>query len=1193
MSTKWTEAQQNAISYHDCNLLVSAAAGSGKTAVLIQRIIEQITRPENPVDVDRLLVMTFTNAAASEMRERLAKALLEKLEEAPENTALQKQYMLLGKASIMTMHSFCLNLIKENYHFLSLDPAFSVGDTDEMKLLLNDAFEEAFHEMVVARDQNFIEILKAFGGKSGKGILELGKKVFATIQSNPWPEVWLDESVAKLEEASQGPMAQTFYGSKLIENAREKIGYYIERITTNLSFIREAQELVGYVDTLSTDLVILQSMLGALDKDWDAMITEFDKFEFDRMSAAKKGADEGLKELTKKLRDEYKSEIKAMQTLDFALDEVECRSDFEVLHRQFSALCAYIKLAKKKFAESKTAAKVLDFTDFEHFALELLIDSESKEPTDLAKALREKFIEVLIDEYQDTNDIQETILQAVSRAGEDSNLFMVGDVKQSIYRFRHAKPELFMKKSKKFKNDATAMERKVILGKNFRSRGELLEKINFIFASIMTEKLGDVEYSADEFLNPGATYPMLETNDAPLEINLIDMAELDDGEIEVETKDEDKDLDVKKNAVAEARFVISRIQELMSADSNFQIIDKETKDYRKPRFSDFTLLMRAANAWAPDFEEQFNLAGIPVFSDVSTSLFETIEVMSVMSLLKALNNPLEDISLISLLRSNFFGFTNNELADIRIASRTSRFFDAVQASTAPHTCAFMETFTDWRMRAGVIPISELVWGILSDTGYFTFVGGLPDGRKRQNNLKLLFEYIRNFERAGMVGLFNLIDYLENVFGNSGDMGEARLIGEEDNVVRIMSIHKSKGLEFPIVFLAGLGKSFNKMDVSTSVLVHQNEGFGPDLIRYDRNLKYHSVAKRALKVITERDNISEEMRILYVGLTRAKEKLILVASLKNAEDAIEKIKTEATFAGAEKLHPVYLMKSPSFIKWVVSALAKHEGPVINFWHHSVFAVDVPQATLEQGQEPAVKAMVKIDKWLETKDEQLFDTISKDLSWVPAASEELRIPAKITVTELKKMEESGRFDENAQPLLKQVNTNFNQPAFTKSASDLSGADIGTAYHKVFFILDFSQRLTIEEVESQLESMRAKLLISEAEFAHMDASKILAFANSEMGDRIRSSGGYFKERSFLFRLDEANDTIVQGVIDLFFVTENDEIVLIDYKSDRAADLGELTSRYLAQIEYYARALSQITGKKVSERYLYLVNVGDFIKI
>ena len=1189
MSTKWTNEQQNAIDYMDCNLLVSAAAGSGKTAVLIQRIIERITRPGNPVDVDRLLVMTFTNAAASEMRERLAKALLEKLEEAPENAALQKQYMLLGKASIMTIHSFCLNLIKENYHQLSLDPDFSVGDTDEMKLLLNDAFEEAFHEMVIKKNQDFIELLKAFGGKSGKGVMELGKKVFSTIQSNPWPEVWLEESVARFEDATNEPVAKTFFGSELIENARTKIQYYLERIELVLELLHTDEKLQGYVETLTTERVILNGLEESLDGSWDKIVEKFDSAFFDRMSPAKKGADEGLKELTKNLRDEYKAEIKSMQSQDFALNEEECRADFEVLHRQFGALCDYIKLSSKKFAERKTSEKVLDFTDFEHYALELLMQSDRKTPTDLAVSLREKFEEVLIDEYQDTNEIQETILKAVSREGDLGNLFMVGDVKQSIYRFRHAKPELFMEKYDRFKKDGESLDRKVILGKNFRSRGELLDKINFIFERIMTKKLGEVDYGEDEMLNTGASYPGLVSKDSPLEINIIDMAESEDSEVD--------DEDVKKNAVAEARFVISRIQELISEDSDFQIVDKETKDYRKPRFSDFTVLMRAANSWAPDFEEQFNLEGIPVFSDVSNSLFETIEVMSVMSLLKALNNPLEDISLISLLRSNFFGFTNNELADIRIGSRPNRFFEAVKMSKGQKAVEFMETFSNWRMRSGVVPISELIWGILNDTGYFTFVGGLPDGRKRQNNLKLLFEYIRNFERAGMVGLFNLIDYLENVFGNSGDMGEARLIGEEDNVVRIMSIHKSKGLEFPIVFLAGLGKNFNKMDVSTCVIVHQNHGFGPDLINYERNLKYQSVAKRALKIITERDNISEEMRILYVGLTRAKEKLILVASLNKAQDAIGKIKTEASFAGDDKLNPVFLMKSPSFIKWVVSALTKHSASEIKFWHHSQFAVDAPSEDFDESQKPAVKAIDKINKWLETKDEDLYAQMSEVLSWEPVSVVESKIPAKITVTELKKLEESGRFDENAQPLTKQVNTNFNQPAFLKSASDLSGADIGTAYHKVFFILDFSRRLMLDEVRVQLDNMLAKQLISDAEFAHMDAAKILEFANSEMGDRIRKSGRYFKERSFLYRPTVTpvggKETIVQGVIDLFFITDNDEIVLIDYKSDRGGDESGLKSRYQAQIDYYASALSQITGKRVAERYLYLVNVGEFVRI
>ena len=1197
MATKWTDDQRKAIEYSDCNLLVSAAAGSGKTAVLIQRIIERITREKNSIDVDRLLVMTFTNAAASEMRERLARALLDKLDEAPENTALQRQYMLLGKANIMTIHSFCLNLIKENFHMLSVDPDFSVGDVNEIKLLLNDSFEEAFQELIVAEDVGFIALLKAYGGKNGKSVIELGKKVFATIQSNPWPQEWLEESVGKFEDALRVPVEETFYGSEIINNAKEKLDYYIFRIEEICELLYGDLFLSGYVDTFLSEKQMLEDYRSTLESDWDSINDKFCGIVFGRMNSAKKGADEDLKAKAKSIRDEYKGVIKDLSNLDFALNAEECRADFEALLSHFLAFSRYIRISSEKFATAKSATKVLDFSDFEHFALELLVDNETKEPTDLAVSLREKFEEVLIDEYQDTNEIQETILRSVSREGEKRNLFMVGDVKQSIYRFRHAKPELFREKSKVFHNDGFSQERKVILGKNFRSRGELLEKINWVFESIMTEALGEVDYGEDERLNIGANYPELSIIDQELEINIIDMEELDDSESE--------DEDVKKNVVAEARFVISKISELMSEESDFQLTDKENKEFRKPRFSDFIILMRSAKEWAVEFEAQFNIAGIPVFSDTSTSLFETIEVMSVMSLLKALNNPLDDISLISLLRSNLFSFTNNELADIRIALRDARYFDAVKASKDSKSVEFLETFTAWRELSGIIRISELVWRILNDTGYLTFIGGLPDGHKRQNNLKLLFEYIRNFERAGMVGLFNLIDYLENVFGSSSDMGEARLIGEEDNVVRIMSIHKSKGLEFPIVFLAGTGRSFNKMDERSSVLVHQKHGFGPDIINYERNIKYPSIAKRALCSIIERDNISEEMRILYVAMTRAKEKLIIVASLNKAQDKLNNFISDASFLNINKLHPLFLMKSPSYIKWVYCALAKHgiQNPI--FWHHSVFAVDAEGLPGEPAglpgvegaeREPGAKksAAQRIETWLEEKDTAVFEEIRGALEWATSGREELSVPAKISVTELKKLEESGRNEESALPLMKQANTDFNKPAFLKVASELSGAEIGTAYHKVFFLLDFSSGLSLEEVRSQIAKMLANQLISEAEFANIDALRVQEFANSDMCEQIRNSKCYFKEKSFLYRSDEVGeDTIVQGVIDLYFVNKSNEIVVIDYKSDRTNDIEELRNRYFAQINYYSGALEQITGMRVAARFLYLVNLGEFVEI
>ena len=1196
MSTKWTIEQKNAIEFRNCNLLVSAAAGSGKTTVLVQRIIEKVIHPECPVDVDRLLVMTFTNAAASEMRERLGKVLLEKLEESPENAVLQRQYMLLGKASIMTVHSFCLNLIRENFHLLDIDPDFSVGDTNEMKLLLSEAFDEAFDQMIVDGNEDFMELLHAFGGKTGDGVKEIGKKIFSTIQSNPFPKEWLVKSVRKFEEASQMEVDYTFFGKKIKETAKARLEYYHDKIGRLMIEMNDFSEFWPVNDTYSEDKMILLNLLNALEEHWDTTLKAFENVCFSRYKSAKKGADEELKERAKSLRDEYKAAIIEMREQDFVLTVDECKSDFRILARQFSVLSDYINLASELYLAAKKKNKVLDFGDFEHFAIELLIQLD-KEPTPLAMAQKEKFEEVLIDEYQDTNLIQEMILKAVSREGDARNLFMVGDVKQSIYRFRHAMPDLFIEKYKDYVEDGQSLDRKILLGKNFRSRSELLGKINHIFERIMSYQLGNVEYCKKEFLNPGAQFEQLTSSEEPFEMNIIDMSDVD-------MADGDEDEDTRKNAIVEARFIIKRIKELLSSE-------------RKPRFSDFVVLMRAANTWAEDFEEQFNLAGIPVFSDVSSNLFETVEIMSVMSLLKALNNPLEDISLISLMRSNFFGFNNNELADIRIVSRYARFFEAVKTAsvhdenlipvdTIQKSKLFVTKYSQWRRRSGIVSISELVWGIFNETGYFTFVGGLPDGLKRQNNLKLLFEYIRIFEKTGMVGLFNLIDYLENVFGNSGDMGEARLIGEEDNVVRIMSIHKSKGLEFPIVFLAGLGKKFNKMDERSAVLVHQREGFGPELVNYQRNIKYQSIAKRALRIVSERDAVSEEMRILYVGLTRAKEKLILVASVKNAHDVVEKIirdASESVCTETGKLHSVFLLKSPSFIKWSIAALSDLGTPAIKFFNHVDFGVDEKDDANEDANEDSdsnvrMDTRLKIEKWLETKDERLFDEVAESLEWVFQNVETSNVPAKITVTELKKLEESGRFDELAQPLIKQVNTNFNKPTFMKEQSQLSGAETGTAYHKVFFKLDFDNSLTIDAVETQLSEMVMNQLITEVEKSYMDAQKILAFVKSEMGERIRRSKSYYKEKSFLFKTNVGvrsvfSETIVQGVIDLYFITEKDEIVLIDYKSDHINDQDEIRNRYTPQIEYYSKALEQITGRKVSERYLFMVNSGEVIEI
>ncbi|HRS20828.1 MAG TPA: helicase-exonuclease AddAB subunit AddA, partial [Clostridia bacterium] len=814
----WTEEQVRAISEDRCNLLVSAAAGAGKTAVLVERIIRKITNAENPVDIDRLLVVTFTNAAAAEMRERIGAALSRVLEEAEVDgdlkvkKNLQRQLTLLGKSNITTIHSFCLDVIRNNFHTIDLDPAFRIADDTEALLLQLEALEELIESKYEPENctEDFLSLVECYGGsKDDNKLMDLILTIYDFVQSHPWPDIWLTDAIEAFNAAGGMDFGDTKWAEVLMKSISMELSGLQCLLEDTIKTAEREEGLSPYINTLQEDVLRIKAMQSACEGKggWDALYREFDNLEFSRLPKCGKEADPIIKEEVKGARDDVKGRLNRIKKDLISGSSEELTSDLRRLYPVMNSLGSLVSEFSDKYQDKKKQKNVIDFNDLEHYCLKVLTNRTEGEvlPTQAALGLRELFEEIYIDEYQDSNLTQEVILGMVSReeTGEP-NIFMVGDVKQSIYRFRQAKPELFIKKLRTYSGDSQSKYRKILLNKNFRSREDIIRAVNFIFSRIMSESLGEIEYTEDEKLNAGAVYKVPESPGSsvggPVELHIIDSSEI--GTEETDTSEEDFD-DYEESALmlnsmqCEARVAANRIKEL-TADGSFMVIDKNTGEYRPVQFKDIVILMRTTKNWADVFAEELSIQGIPVFTDAGTGYFRTVEISTVLSLLQIIDNPLQDIPLLAVLRSPICGFDPEELIDIRLFDKETDFFEAMVKAASSEgelgrkAAGFLEKLEDWREKSLYLSTDELIWHLYNDTGYYSFVGAMPGGAARQANLRMLFDKARQYEESSFKGLFNFINFINKLKGNQGDLGSAKVLGEKDDVVRIMSIHKSKG-----------------------------------------------------------------------------------------------------------------------------------------------------------------------------------------------------------------------------------------------------------------------------------------------------------------------------------------------------------------------------------------------------------------
>ncbi len=1184
--TKWTDEQLDAIKDRGCNLLVAAGAGAGKTAVLVQRIIEKVMDEEHPVDIDRLLVVTFTNAAAAEMRERIGDAITRELDKNPSSARLQSQLTLLGRANIMTIHSFCLGVIKGNFHLLDIEPNFRVCDETEAVLLKQEVMDELFEERFDRDDQSFINLVKALGDSDDKVIQDLVQNLYRFAVSTPWPSAWLEKQAGRFDVKEGFDFGDSDWARILIADVRRELEGCIGRIERAVEIIKSDHELAAYLPVFTGDAENTRHLHSI--KTWNEMGEAMEGLRFAKLPTLRKLSAEAAekKELAKDARDQLKKKIETIRNELF----VNAAAPETAMAKMYPCMKTLSEITiefSTRFGQKKRERGLIDFNDIEHFALAILTDG--KEPSNTALDYRDRFEEILIDEYQDSNQVQEEIMNSICR-GDRGNVFMVGDVKQSIYRFRHAKPELFLQKYKMYGCEIGSPGKKIKLYKNFRSRSEVIDGVNFIFKQIMSSEMGELEYDDSEALLCGAQY--CEKQNA-IEVNIIDKS----GECPEELEDLD-------SIQTEARFVSKRIRELL--EEGFLVHDKASGDERVITYRDIVILMRATEGSAKLYLDELSSHGIPAFADTATGYFETVEIKTVMSLLQIIDNPLQDIPMLAVLRSPIFSFTPEELIDLRTAGSELSFHEILEAFEAGDSplgrkvAGFLAKLEEWRDKGSYMKIDEFIWFLYSDTAYYSFAATMPQGEQRQANLRLLFQRAREFESTSYKGLFNFINFIEKLKSSSGDMGSAKILGENQNVVRIMSIHKSKGLEFPVVFLCGAGRQFNMMDVNRNILFHQELGFGPDFVDYERRISYPTLPKQVIRRKLRVETLSEEMRILYVAFTRAKEKLIITGTVREIGKACARW-CEAAAYKRDKLPEHTVAAAKCYLDWIGSAVARCPGgdPIRVMGGESSGMIEVIEdssrwvvkvvdkaslATGEESEKPFVDFSGLIAGAAGAScSEGIGLAVQERLQWKYRLEESSRIPAKISVSELKKSQGPRQ-------------TVLKRPGFLEGEKRMTAAMKGTLLHLAMQHLDLVKVSSLEDVREQIRRLVEMEFVTSEDASQINAYKILKFFQSDVGRRMAAAQAAMREVPFFIELAAADvypeldkkvygsETLVlQGVIDCYF-EEDGEIVLLDYKTDFVEDQEAVVENYRIQIELYAGALEKITGKRVKEKYLYL---------
>lgn len=1229
MGVNWTREQEQVIYLRNRAILVSAAAGSGKTAVLVERIIQMITDREHPVDIDRLLIVTFTNAAAAEMRERITSAIEQALEESPEDVHLQRQQTLVHTAQITTIDSFCLSVIRDHFDMLDLDPAFRIGDEGERKLLKSDVVSGLLEDYYSEADPEFFHFVESYStGKNDSGLEELILRLYEFAMSYPDPEEWLKGCLNEYPTESKEPAesAESAENTEEAKNNRKEkedleqtksvrfLMEYLKRLTTDccrqLNFAQHICNQDGgpymYLPALTSDLSYLENL--AKCDSYKSFGKALKEVSFIRLSSKKDpSVDVDLKTRVKEIRDRIKDEMRGI-TKQFYFQSLE--KMLENMEKVSKTMAVMVRLTldfHTRYQEKKRERNLMDFSDVEHLALNILTErtDQGRVPSLIANEYREQFAEIMIDEYQDSNLVQEAILFSVSRYWEDvPNVFMVGDVKQSIYKFRLARPELFMEKYQTYTTEESSYQ-KIDLHKNFRSRPEVLQSVNDIFYRIMRKELGGVCYDDAAALYPGAVFPDggSEQKSYKTELLLID-----------KTQEETSDLVAAEMTalVMEAKVIAAQIRALTNLETGLLVLDKKTGKYRIAQYRDIVVLLRTVAGWGETIVTICMEEGIPAHTQSQTGYFTALEVQTVLNLLRIIDNPRQDIPLVGVLHSPIGHFSSLELAKIRSAHPEGDFYEALLCLTGESELdkkvqAFLEQLEYFRDQAACTPIHELIRLVLKVTGYGDYAASMPAGTKRKMNLEMLLEKAIAFEATSYRGVFHFIRYIEKLNQYEVDFGEASIVSEQDNTVRIMSIHKSKGLEFPIVIVAGMGKKVNQMDAMQKAVIHPDLGVGLDFVNYERRTKAPVLIKRIIQKSIRLENLGEELRILYVALTRAKEKLILTGVTDKLKERYEKWRRETI--GGVPLSYASLAKAESYLDWIVPAAAEASCDIVFYTPKGVMEGEI----LRQKEAANLLDYQKQMDFSQCFDLELKEKIQKRFSYCYPYQEESVLYAKTSVSELKRrsqienqIESEIKEEEEAVSLIEQEEAVL--PKFVQEKQKrVGGTTRGTAYHTFLENMNLAEfdEMQPEEIYKRIGQIKKELIIQK-KLSKEDAKliwnqRIFHFLTSQTAKRMRMAekeDRISRETQFvvgipakeLYQESESEERILlQGVIDVYF-EEDGKLILLDYKTDSVLEGQEelLILRYKKQFELYKMALEKMTGKTVGEMILYSFGLG-----
>lgn len=1205
MGMTWTKEQQQVIDLRNRNILVSAAAGSGKTAVLVERIKELVLDKKHPVDIDHLLVVTFTNAAAAQMKERVAKALEKALQENPSDVRLQQQAALVQNAQITTIDSFCLYVLRNHFHEIGLEPNFRIGDEGELKLLREDVMTGLFEQCYEEKHPGFLHLISCYGtSRSDAPVRDMIFKLYSYAQSYPWPKQWLREALSCYEIKTEQELEQAPFIEMTVEYGKQMVKGYLEQAEHYHELCQDVDGPYMYEEACEQDVERMEELLSC--STYQDFYEELGKCKFATLGRAKDyiGSPE-KQEQVKTERKKLKDGIGKLKSDCFVLTFQEILEQLTLVQPSAEALAEVTERFIDAFTERKQDKNLVDFSDLEHFALEILVEEETGKPTETAKEFQNAYEEIMIDEYQDSNYVQETILRTISRevVGQN-NLFMVGDVKQSIYRFRLARPELFMEKFDTYETTDAPCQR-IDLHKNFRSRDTVLTFTNDIFYRIMKRNLGGVDYTDEAALYCGADYPAGEKEDAfDSEILLTTTQELEEGTKQQISKQE-----------LEAKLIADRIRKMVGKE---EVVDEETGEFRKVRYGDIVILLRSLSEWADLFAEVLNANGIPAHTVSRTGYFSALEIRTVLNYLRILDNPRQDIPLAAVLKSPMAGLSDEQLARLRLLAEdkpyhqcVKMFLEAEEELTEKESTAdedmraklkrFSETYKKLRRQTMDIPMHELLQKVLKETGYARYASALPAGRQRLANLHMLSEKAIAYEKTSYRGLYHFIRYIDELQKYDVDFGEAELVGENEDAVNIMSIHKSKGLEFPVCFVSGMGKSFNKQDSRSKMILHPNLGVGLDIIEEDRRIKVPAFFKKVIARQTELESLGEELRVLYVAFTRAKEKLIITGYIKD-EEMLQQIREIYCGSNRKALNFKERAEAKTFLEWILPAAAASGS-----WDKVSYVT--PWSMLEDEAAHQITEHVSLRQRVQQAEEvsdTLYEKIKEQLSYQYPHPDAIHLVTKYSVSELKHRamrELAAKEEEDVTPkFLEEVSTPY-VPAFMEGKAEVNqGALRGTAMHRLMECYDFTKMPDCsdefaENIKKQLTGLVQMGKVSEDMQKLIRIPSVELFLKSQLAPRMKAAAmrdDLFREKPFVMGNHEMEEemVLIQGIIDVFWV-EEDGIVLLDYKTDRVDSATRLRDMYKEQLDLYAEALERIFRLPVKEKYLYSFRLNQAIEV